>query len=136
MYAYVSPAGTVSFRYDYRINGRRETLVIGKYGRDGISLCAARERCLDARRMVREGISPAKERQREKQKLRQRGCKIYSLHAHEVECFGKGKAHAPYEFGVKVSVATMMKRSQGAVSSPCMPWHCRATPMTAIRWQQ
>ena len=55
MYAYVTPAGSISFRYDYRINGRRETLVIGKYGRDGISLAAAREKCLDARRMVREG---------------------------------------------------------------------------------
>lgn len=48
-----------------------------------------------------------------KQKQRQRGRKIYSLHAHEVECIGKGKAHAPYEFGVKVSVATTMKRSKG-----------------------
>lgn len=74
MYAFVSTTGTVSFRYDYRINGRRETLVIGKYGRDGISLSAARERCLDARHMVREGISPAKERQREKQKLREARC--------------------------------------------------------------
>jgi IS5 family transposase len=27
----------------------------------------------------------------------------YSLHAPEVECIGKGKAHRPYEFGVKVS---------------------------------
>ena len=71
MYAYVSSTGAVSFRYDYRINGRRETLVIGKYSRDGISLSVARERCLDARHMVREGISPAKERQRENQKLRE-----------------------------------------------------------------
>ena len=44
---------------------------------------------------------------------RQRGRKIYSLHAHEVECIGRGKAHAPYEFGVKVSVATTLKRSKG-----------------------
>jgi IS5 family transposase len=29
------------------------------------------------------------------QRQRQRGRKIYSLHAHEVECIGKGKAHAP-----------------------------------------
>ena len=49
MYAYVSPTGAVSTRYDYRINGRRETLVIGKYGRDGISLSAARKRCSGAR---------------------------------------------------------------------------------------
>src|ERR1700748_819369 len=35
----------------------------------------------------------------------QRGPKLYSLHAPEVECIGKGKPHKPYEFGVKVSVA-------------------------------
>ena len=38
---------------------------------------------------------------------------IYSLHAPEVECVGKGKAHKPYEFGVKVSVATTLKRAPG-----------------------
>jgi IS5 family transposase len=32
--------------------------------------------------------------------------KLYSLHASEVECISKGKAHKKYEFGVKVSVAT------------------------------
>jgi IS5 family transposase len=30
-----------------------------------------------------------------------------------VECIGKGKAHKPYEFGVKVSVATTLKRCKG-----------------------
>jgi IS5 family transposase len=47
------------------------------------------------------------------QRQRQRGRKIYSLHADEVECIGKGKAHKPYEFGVKVSVATTLNRSKG-----------------------
>jgi transposase, IS5 family len=47
------------------------------------------------------------------QRQRQRGRKVYSLHAPEVECIGKGKAHAPYEFGVKVSVATTLNRSKG-----------------------
>ena len=47
------------------------------------------------------------------QDYRQRGHKIYSLHAPEVECIGKGKAHRPYEFGVKVSVATTLQRSPG-----------------------
>src|SRR5499426_1676517 len=32
----------------------------------------------------------------------QRGPKVYSLHAPEVECIGKGKPHKPYEFGVKL----------------------------------
>jgi IS5 family transposase len=47
------------------------------------------------------------------QNRHQRGRKVYSLHAPEVECIGKGKAHAPYEFGVKVSVATTLHRSKG-----------------------
>jgi IS5 family transposase len=48
-----------------------------------------------------------------RQDRRQRGPKLYSLHAPEVECIGKGKAHKPYEFGVKVSVATPVHRSKG-----------------------
>jgi transposase, IS5 family len=47
------------------------------------------------------------------QDRRQRGRKVYSLHAPEVECIGKGKAHKPYEFGVKVSVATTIVASAG-----------------------
>jgi len=47
------------------------------------------------------------------QDRRQRGRKVYSLHAPEVECIGKGKAHKPYEFGVKVSVATTLSHSRG-----------------------
>jgi IS5 family transposase len=67
------------------------------------------------------------------QNRHQRGRKVYSLHAPEVECIGKGKAHRPYEFGVKVSVATPLKHSKAASSSP-MPRRCRVIPMTAIRW--
>ena len=35
--------------------------------------------------------------------------KLYSLHAPEVECLAKGKAHKHYEFGVKVSIAATNK---------------------------
>jgi len=48
-----------------------------------------------------------------RQRQRQRGWKLYSLHAPEVECIGKGKAHRPYEFGVKVSITTTNARSPG-----------------------
>ncbi len=51
------------------------------------------------------------------QDQRQRGPKVYSLHAPEVECIGKGKAHAPYEFGCKVSVATRSPSPRVASSS-------------------
>ena len=47
------------------------------------------------------------------QQQRQRGWKLYSFHAPEVECIGKGKASAPYEFGVKASVVTTNARAPG-----------------------
>lgn len=36
--------------------------------------------------------------------------KLYSVHAPEVECIAKGKAHKKYEFGCKVSVVTTSRR--------------------------
>ena len=39
--------------------------------------------------------------------------RVFSLHAPEAECIGKGKAHKPYEFGVKASLATTLRRSRG-----------------------
>ena len=41
MYVTVSTTGAVTFRYDYRLDGRRETLTIGRYGPSGISLAMA-----------------------------------------------------------------------------------------------
>ena len=71
---------------------------------------------------------------------RERGQKIYSLHAPEVECIGKGKAHKPYEFSVKVSVATTLRPSAGgqfvlnAKSLPGAPYdgHTLRTVIPAI----
>lgn len=37
--------------------------------------------------------------------------KLYSLHAPEVECISKGKAHKRYEFGVKVGIVTTAKEN-------------------------
>lgn len=50
--------------------------------------------------------------------------KLYSLHAPEVECISKGKAHKRYEFGVKVSVVTPLKKSFviGVQSLPGNPY--------------
>jgi transposase, IS5 family len=62
---------------------------------------------------------------------RQRGRKVYALHAPEVECIGKGKARAPYAFGCKASVATPAPK---AVSLYCTPRHCTATPSMVTLW--
>ncbi|WP_317201529.1 IS5 family transposase [Janthinobacterium sp.] len=47
------------------------------------------------------------------QRVRAEGAppKIYSVHAPEVECIAKGKAHKQYEFGVKVGLVTTSKES-------------------------
>ena len=50
--------------------------------------------------------------------------KLYALHAPEVECIAKGKARTPYEFGVKVSIATTLKEGLvvGMRSMPGNPY--------------
>jgi len=76
-----------------------------------------------------------------RQRQNQRGWKLYSWHAPETECIGKGKAHKPYEFGCK----SLPPRRRGvrspsptgaarADSSWSTPRRCRAIPMTGTRW--
>lgn len=74
MYVAVLPTGTRAFRYDYRLNGRRETLAIGRYDpackitRDpealeyGMSLSLREARTLldRARLDVERGVSPSR----------------------------------------------------------------------------
>jgi IS5 family transposase len=57
------------------------------------------------------------------QQQRQRGWKLYSFHAPEVECIGRGKASAPYEFGVKASIVTTNARAPGGhIMLPLRPY--------------
>ena len=50
--------------------------------------------------------------------------KLYSLHAPEVECISKGKAHKKFEFGVKVSVASTNRDNfvVGMLAEPGNPY--------------
>ncbi len=50
--------------------------------------------------------------------------KLYSLHAPEVECISKGKAHKRYEFGVKASIAATHKSNfvVGGMALPGNPF--------------
>ncbi len=71
MYVVVQPSGAIVFRLDYRLNGRRETLTLGRYGTAGLSLARAREKLIDAGRAISEGRSPAQEKQREKRRIQE-----------------------------------------------------------------
>ncbi|OBU04853.1 hypothetical protein AYY17_08130 [Morganella psychrotolerans] len=59
LYVAVNAGGTLSFRYDYRFNGRRETIYFGSYGPDGVSLAEARQMLIEAKRLLNSGVSPA-----------------------------------------------------------------------------
>lgn len=66
LYVAVLPSGVVSFRYNYRVNGRQETLTIGRY--PVITLAEARARLLEAKKLIEEGKSPARDKARSKNK--------------------------------------------------------------------
>ncbi len=76
LYVTVLRTGNISFRYDYRLNGRRETLVIGQYDPGlaaknprevstleygmSLSLAEARQLLANARRAIEQGESPSR----------------------------------------------------------------------------
>lgn len=68
LYITVAKSGLITFRFDYKINDRRETLTIGKYGI--ISLAEAREKLMSAKKLIAQGISPAAEKQRLKEQTK------------------------------------------------------------------
>jgi integrase len=69
LYVAVTPAGSFSFRYNYSINGRQETITFGLW-RWGITLAEARERLGEAKRMIADGKSPGKEKARDKARVK------------------------------------------------------------------
>lgn len=105
MYVLMKPSGPLTFRLDYRMNGRRETVMFGKYGPAGLSLARARELCIDAKRAIAEGRSPAIEKQREK-------CRLL-----EAKSFG--------EFGEKWLTAAPMAESTRAMRRSLSPTEIR-----------
>lgn len=70
LYVAITPAGTISFRYNYSVNGRQETITFGRYGAGGITLAEARERLIAAKRMLADGKSPAREKARNKARVK------------------------------------------------------------------
>ncbi len=59
LYVAITPAGTISFRYNYSVNGRQETITFGRYGAGGITLAEARDELIAAKKLLNAGQSPA-----------------------------------------------------------------------------
>ena len=70
LYVAITPASSISFRYNHSIHGRQETITFGRYGVGGITLAEARERLGEAKKMIAAGKSPAKEKARDKARVK------------------------------------------------------------------
>jgi transposase, IS5 family len=121
----------VPLRQSYRRVAKRAAIMVGRYSHAHQFKRAARElKFLRTRlgRVIRDIRRKIAERPMLQERFadllalavrvrfqdhRQRGPKVYALHAPEVECIGKGKARAPYEFGCKVSIATPATKPKG-----------------------
>lgn len=64
LYVAVTPAGSISFRYNHAIHGRQETVTFGRYGVGGITLAEARERLGEAKKMIATGGNRRRRRKR------------------------------------------------------------------------
>ena len=60
LYLEISPSGGKWWRWKYRYMGKEKRLSLGVYPE--VSLKAARERCDDARRLLRDGVDPGQDR--------------------------------------------------------------------------
>lgn len=65
LYLYVTPHGAKSWRYDYRVAGKRATVTFGKY--PDVTLADARKKHLAARSNLANGGHPAQEKKIQKQ---------------------------------------------------------------------
>ncbi len=105
LYVAVSVTGAISFRYNYRLNGRSETLTFGRYGPSGITLAQARTLLREAKQKIAAGVSPAQEKARSKDLLR--GEKRFDtwardwLHGHDMADSTRDMRRALYERDLK-----------------------------------
>jgi integrase len=60
LYIYLTPKGLKSWRYDYALKGKRNTLTFGKYPE--ISLKEAREKLIETKKHIREEIDPTEQK--------------------------------------------------------------------------
>ena len=119
--------GQIKLRQSYRRVARRALIMVGRYGRARRKKLMLRETrrlksylrkvTADVMRKIGENqglqtmcFETLMDAVRLMEQKNIPGCrKLYSVHAPEVECNGKGKAHKKYEFGCKVSLVATSK---------------------------
>lgn len=150
LYVAVSPAGGISFRYNYTVNGRQETVTFGRYGVGGITLAEARERLHEAKKLIADGKSPAREMARERE--RDKASKTFDdwaqawLRGHEMADSTRDMRNATYQrelqkpFGSKllaeISHEDLRRLTEKIVErgAPATAVHAREIVMMVFRW--
>ena len=64
LYLQVQPNGAKHWRYGFRFESKQRLLSLGSY--PTVTLCAAREAHMEARRRLTSGINPAADKQKQK----------------------------------------------------------------------
>ncbi len=150
LYVAVTKAGSISFRYNYTLNGRQETMTFGQYGLGGITLAEARERLGEAKRLIAAGKSPAREKA--KSKTREKGANTFDdwaqswLRGYEMADSTRDMRRACYErelkavFGNKLLAEISHEDLRNltdkivARNAPATAVHTREVVMQIYRW--
>jgi len=138
LYVTVLSTGTISFRYNYRINNRQETLVIGRYGPAGLTLAEARERLTEAKKALASGRSPSRQKAREKLKTNEAdsfgGWAELWLKNHPMAESTRDMRRSVYERDLKAPFGRlkMAEVSHEDLRSLCDKIVARGAPATAI----
>jgi integrase len=82
------------WRYDYRYMGKRKTIPFGTY--PAISLKQARQKLIDAKRQLADGIDPMSARKAEKQAAKERASQTFERIAREWHITKAGDWSEPY----------------------------------------
>jgi sRNA-binding protein len=103
LYLYISPKGGRSWRYDYYLCEKRETVTFGQY--PDFSLAEARELHAKARQLVARGESPARAKQAEKRAAKEAA--RAAREAMALERKSDTKAIPAFNAGKRINEATL-----------------------------
>ena len=95
LYLQIAPTGGKLWRFDYRFEGKRKTLALGKY--PDVSLQDARERHQEARKLLSQGVDPMATKRAQKAAGKERAANSFEAVArewHEVWKTDKTPHHA------------------------------------------
>lgn len=81
LYLLVMPTGGRLWRMNYRFNGKQKTLSFGRF--PDVPLARAREKCLQARQWLADGLDPMEERKEQERQARAKSHETFRLIAEE-----------------------------------------------------